>query len=131
MTSPLHRQLDNGNGHHLSSHWFHPAGEARGVVLIVPAMGVEQRFYAAFAQWLAEQQALAAAQQAARQGQGMSPDEAYARYMAGGSRSDSYQRALGEDYRTPGHGVMARGASKKHAVPSLPSLHFFTDNPRP
>ncbi|GAD61467.1 alpha/beta hydrolase family protein [Aquipseudomonas alcaligenes] len=54
MTSPLHRQLDNGNGHRLSSHWFHPAGEARGVVLIVPAMGVEQRFYAAFAQWLAE-----------------------------------------------------------------------------
>ena len=54
MTSPLHRQLDNGNGHLLSSHWFHPAGEARGVVLIVPAMGVEQRFYAAFAQWLAE-----------------------------------------------------------------------------
>ena len=54
MTSPLHRQLDNGNGHSLSSHWFHPAGEARGVVLIVPAMGVEQRFYAAFAQWLAE-----------------------------------------------------------------------------
>ncbi|MDC7825217.1 alpha/beta fold hydrolase [Pseudomonas sp. BLCC-B13] len=54
MTSPLHRQLDNGNGHKLSSHWFHPAGEARGVVLIVPAMGVEQRFYAAFAQWLAE-----------------------------------------------------------------------------
>ena len=52
MTSPLHRQLDNGNGHRLSSHWFHPAGEARGVVLIVPAMGVEQRFYAAFAQWL-------------------------------------------------------------------------------
>ena len=54
MTSPLHRQLDNSNGHRLSSHWFHPAGEARGVVLIVPAMGVEQRFYAAFAQWLAE-----------------------------------------------------------------------------
>ena len=54
MTSPLHRQLDNGNGHNLSSHWFYPAGEARGVVLIVPAMGVEQRFYAAFAQWLAE-----------------------------------------------------------------------------
>ena len=54
MTSPLHRQLDNGNGHNLSSHWFHPAGGARGVVLIVPAMGVEQRFYATFAQWLAE-----------------------------------------------------------------------------
>ncbi len=24
MTSPLHRQLDNGNGHRLSSHWFTP-----------------------------------------------------------------------------------------------------------
>ena len=47
------------------------------------------------AQWLAEQQARAAAQQAARQSQGMSADEAYARYMAGGGRSGSYQRALG------------------------------------
>ncbi|MDO5290735.1 MAG: LysM peptidoglycan-binding domain-containing protein [Pseudomonadota bacterium] len=55
------------------------------------------------AQWLAEQQARAAAQQAARQSQGMSQEEAYARYMAGGGRSGSYQRALGEDYRTTWH----------------------------
>lgn len=54
MNAPLPRPLDNGNGHTLSSHWYHPQGEARGVVLMVPAMGVEQRFYAAFAHWLAE-----------------------------------------------------------------------------
>ena len=54
MTAPLHRPLDNGNGHTLSSHWYPSMGEARGVVLIVPAMGVEQRFYGAFAHWLAE-----------------------------------------------------------------------------
>lgn len=54
MTAPLQRSLGNGNGHSLSSHWYQPEGVARGVVLIVPAMGVEQRFYAAFAQWLAE-----------------------------------------------------------------------------
>lgn len=54
MNAPLPRPLDNGNGHTLSSHWYYPQGEARGVVLMVPAMGVEQRFYAAFAHWLAE-----------------------------------------------------------------------------
>lgn len=110
----------------LSAEQLARLGHTGGQIIGRNSQGLNAR-----AQWLAEQQALAAAQQAARQGQGMSPDEAYARYMAGGSRSDSYQRALGEDYRTPGHGVMARGASKKHAVPSLPSLHFFTDNPRP
>ncbi len=54
MITPLPRPLDNGNGHSLSSHWYYPPGEARGAVLIVPAMGVEQRFYTAFATWLAE-----------------------------------------------------------------------------
>lgn len=54
MIPPIPRPLDNGNGHTLSSHWFQPQGEMRGVVLIVPAMGVEQRYYAAFAHWLAE-----------------------------------------------------------------------------
>ena len=110
----------------LSAEQLARLGHTGGQIIGRNSQGLNAR-----AQWLAEQQALAAAQQAARQSQGMSPDEAYARYMAGGSRSDSYQRALGEHYRTPGHGVMARGASKKHAVPSLPSLHFFTDNPRP
>lgn len=59
MITPLSRPLDNGNGHTLSSHWFQPQVETRGVVLIVPAMGVEQRFYAAFAHWLAERGYLA------------------------------------------------------------------------
>ncbi|MEO4048967.1 alpha/beta fold hydrolase [Pseudomonas sp. CAU 1711] len=54
MITPLSRSLDNGNGHSLSSHWYRPPGDARGAVLIVPAMGVEQRFYEAFARWLAE-----------------------------------------------------------------------------
>ncbi|WP_371226688.1 alpha/beta fold hydrolase [Pseudomonas sp. QE6] len=54
MITPLPRSLENGNGHSLSSHWYYPPCEARGAVLIVPAMGVEQRFYTAFANWLAE-----------------------------------------------------------------------------
>ena len=110
----------------LSAEQLARLGHTGGQIIGRNSQGLNAR-----AQWLAAQQARAAAAQAARQSQGMSPDEAYARYMAGGSRSSSYQRALGEHYRTPGHGVMARGASKKHAVPSLPSLHFFTDNPRP
>jgi predicted alpha/beta hydrolase len=48
------RSIDNGNGHRLASCWYHPAGTPRGAVLIAPAMGVKQRFYANFASWLAE-----------------------------------------------------------------------------
>ena len=35
--------------------FFAPAGEPRAAVLVVPAMGVTQVFYTAFAQWLATQ----------------------------------------------------------------------------
>src|SRR5690606_20995622 len=59
MSKPMPRTLDNGNGHTLASHWHQPRGDARGVVLIVPAIGVEQRFYSAFANWLAERGYLA------------------------------------------------------------------------
>lgn len=94
------------------------------------------------AQWLAAQQARAAAQAAAqqaaaRQSQGMSPEEAHARYMAGGSRSSSYQRALGEDYRnrwsgagqSPVANALAR-ARQSHisALPDDPITRFFTGN---
>ncbi|WP_404439011.1 alpha/beta fold hydrolase [Stutzerimonas chloritidismutans] len=48
------RWIDNGNGHLLSSYWYPPSGAPRGAVLIAPAMGVKQRFYAAFASWLAD-----------------------------------------------------------------------------
>lgn len=48
------QSIDNGNGHLLSSHWYRPTGAPIGAVLIAPAMGVKQRFYADFATWLAE-----------------------------------------------------------------------------
>ncbi len=54
MQNPESLSIPNGNGHVLSSRWYRPSGEARGAVLIVPAMGVPQRFYADFAQWLAQ-----------------------------------------------------------------------------
>jgi len=82
----------------LSAEQLARLGHTGGQIIGRNSQGLNAR-----AQWLAEQQARAAAQQAARQGQGMSPDEAYARYMAGGSRSSSYQRALGENYRTTWH----------------------------
>ncbi|MDO5290733.1 MAG: hypothetical protein Q4F13_14035 [Pseudomonadota bacterium] len=82
----------------LSTEQLARLGHTGGQIIGRNSQGLNAR-----AQWLAEQQARAAAQQAARQGQGMSPDEAYARYMAGGGRSGSYQRALGEDYRTTWH----------------------------
>jgi len=47
------RSIDNGNGHLISSYWYQPNAAPRGAVLIAPAMGVKQRFYAAFATWLA------------------------------------------------------------------------------
>lgn len=59
MNPPQPRLIDNGNGHPLASHWYRPTGEPRGYLLIVPAMGVEQRFYAPFAAWLAERGYLA------------------------------------------------------------------------
>lgn len=41
------------DGYPLSAHTFGDAKAARAAVLVVPAMGVEQQYYAAFAQWLA------------------------------------------------------------------------------
>jgi predicted alpha/beta hydrolase len=43
------------DGYKLSAHTFGDARTARAAVLIVPAMGVEQQYYAPFAHWLAEQ----------------------------------------------------------------------------
>jgi predicted alpha/beta hydrolase len=42
------------DGRELRATRFEPAGEARGAVLVVPAMSTPARFYAAFATWLAE-----------------------------------------------------------------------------
>jgi len=43
------------NGHTIQATFFHPDGEAKATALIVPAMGVSQRYYAPFATWLAAQ----------------------------------------------------------------------------
>jgi predicted alpha/beta hydrolase len=40
-------------GHRLAARFYEPAGAPRASVLIVPAMGVAQRFYERFAEWLA------------------------------------------------------------------------------
>ena len=42
------------DGRELRATRFEPAGEARGAVVVVPAMATPARFYAAFATWLAE-----------------------------------------------------------------------------
>jgi predicted alpha/beta hydrolase len=47
-----HTTVAAGDGYPLAVHTFGDAGTARAGVLIVPAMGVEQQYYAAFAQWL-------------------------------------------------------------------------------
>jgi predicted alpha/beta hydrolase len=48
-----HTTVAAGDGFPLSAHTFGDAQAARAGVLIVPAMGVEQQYYATFAHWLA------------------------------------------------------------------------------
>lgn len=48
------------DGTALAARIFQPAGAPRAAVLVVPAMGVPQSYYAAFAAWLADQGFLAA-----------------------------------------------------------------------
>lgn len=56
MTGTLGRQatVTAADGHALAATFFEPAAP-RGAVLVVPAMGVPQSYYAAFARWLAAQ----------------------------------------------------------------------------
>jgi predicted alpha/beta hydrolase len=46
-------RIATSGGHELAADFFVPAGEPKGAALIVPAMGVTQAYYAAFASWLA------------------------------------------------------------------------------
>ncbi len=48
-----HTTVAAGDGYPLAAHTFGDSHAARAGVLIVPAMGVEQQYYSAFAQWLA------------------------------------------------------------------------------
>jgi predicted alpha/beta hydrolase len=49
------RTVGTQDGHEIVASFFHPEGEAKALVVIVPAMGVGQRFYARFAAWLTSQ----------------------------------------------------------------------------
>ena len=55
--SPTITDLDVDTADHtpIATRWFAPNGPARGAVLIVPAMGVPQSFYAPLATWLARE----------------------------------------------------------------------------
>jgi predicted alpha/beta hydrolase len=48
------------DGSTIAARFFAPAGEARGAVLVAPAMGTPQEYYRPFAEWLASQGYLAA-----------------------------------------------------------------------
>lgn len=47
------REVAVGAGRRISARLFRPPGACRGAVLVVPAMGVPQAFYAPLAKWLA------------------------------------------------------------------------------
>jgi len=49
------RRVITKQGHDITATFFHPDGEAKSLVLIAPAMGIGQKFYAQFAAWLASQ----------------------------------------------------------------------------
>jgi predicted alpha/beta hydrolase len=51
----MHRFVEAADGQRISARFFHPEGEVKGAVLIVPAMGVSQDYYEPFARWLAQQ----------------------------------------------------------------------------
>jgi predicted alpha/beta hydrolase len=49
------QKVETKNRYKLSSTFYIPVGEIKGAVLIVPAMGVTQKYYASFASWLTTQ----------------------------------------------------------------------------
>lgn len=55
MMSTSQHVISVQNRHVLSASFFCPDGDAKAAVLIVPAMGVDQSYYASFASWLAAQ----------------------------------------------------------------------------
>jgi predicted alpha/beta hydrolase len=51
----MHRAVTAADGRQIAARFFFPTGEAKGAVLVVPAMGVSQDYYEPFARWLAQQ----------------------------------------------------------------------------
>jgi predicted alpha/beta hydrolase len=56
----MHRLVRTADGQEIAARFFQPPGKPRGAVLIVPAMGCSQNYYAPFASWLAAQGFVAA-----------------------------------------------------------------------
>ncbi len=52
--------VETADGHRLAARFHTPQGSPRGAVMVVPAMGVAQQYYAPFAEWLAKQGYVAA-----------------------------------------------------------------------
>ena len=55
MNMPEVREIKTEKGYKLSVSFYSPEGSVKAVVLIVPAMGVSQSYYSAFADWLSSQ----------------------------------------------------------------------------
>lgn len=51
----MHRFVETADGRRIAARFFEAQGEAKGAVLIVPAMGCSQDYYRPFASWLAAQ----------------------------------------------------------------------------
>ncbi len=60
MSKPANQEVITVDGHRIIGRFFLPQGEAKGTVLIAPAMGTPQEYYAPFATWLATQGFVAA-----------------------------------------------------------------------
>jgi len=56
----VREEITTADGRKIVASFFHPQGEASGLVLIVPAIGASQDYYAQFAAWLAAQGFVAA-----------------------------------------------------------------------
>jgi len=55
MISAELKTINTENGHAITASFFRPEGEAKATVLMVPAMGASQKYYAPLAAWLAAQ----------------------------------------------------------------------------
>jgi len=55
MTDTMFQKVETKNGNKLSATFYLPDGKMKGAVLIVPAMGVTQKYYDCFASWLTTQ----------------------------------------------------------------------------
>lgn len=55
MSGPTRLDVPTSDGRTIVAHLFEPAGEPLGALLVVPAMGVTQKFYQPFAAWAANQ----------------------------------------------------------------------------